>query len=249
MLSTYSPCPDPEPLVIHSCHRHPHRGTGDSGCCEKLHLVASLGHKSQARLERRYSDWPPSCYPFNSKSARRIDIILKACPVSAQSHIIISMPAALLSTRSFPTKGLSTSSQYTYTSVHHNALLNSYCAHCATSNITANHSSPQEDLGRKKRQTQASDLAKLVMSNHLVSSSATTSSTSSPNILPNADRSGPAVKLPDGPLPLPALLPDGNISHALKALRDFDAIKRDRVAYDSPYALSTASTAPGSPRM
>jgi hypothetical protein len=124
-----------------------------------------------------------------------------------------------------------------------------FCAQCASFDATANHSSPQEDLGRKSGQAQASDLAKLVMSNHLAASSANTSTASSPSILPNADKSNIAVRHPEGMLPPPAVAPNGVISHALKSLHEFDAIKRDRAAYDSPYALSNASTAPGSPRM
>ncbi|KAB5585808.1 6-phosphofructo-2-kinase-domain-containing protein [Coniochaeta sp. 2T2.1] len=88
------------------------------------------------------------------------------------------------------------------------------------------------------------------MSQHLAAvSPASTSTTSSPSIIPNAVTSNPAVKPHDGSFPSSSFPPDGHISYALKSLRDFDAIKRDRVPYDSPYALSNASTAPGSPRI
>jgi hypothetical protein len=177
------------------------------------------------------------------KSPRRIDIIFKACLVS-RTHILFPCLLRFSAPGHFQPK-VSIFARLYFT-LNHTSIL---YAHCAATNITANHSSSQEDLSRKTGQTQASDLAKLVMSHHLAPSSANTSTTSSPSIFPNADKSSPAVKHPDGSLPPPAFAPDGNISHALKSLRDFDAIKRDRVAYDSPYAMSNASTAPGSPRM
>jgi 6-phosphofructo-2-kinase len=115
------------------------------------------------------------------------------------------------------------------------------------SDTTANLSSLHKDLGRKKAQTQASDLAKLVMSSNLPPTSSNASSTaSSPKISADGENASYSIKHADGLLPPPAL-GNGSLATALNSLGEI--IKRDRIAFDSPFALSNASTAPGSPRM
>ena len=98
-------------------------------------------------------------------------------------------------------------------------------------------------------QDYVSSLAKLVMSSHLAGSPTSTSPEIPSNdklVPPLVRRDGQGVSMP--PPAAPAL------AHALRSLGSFDhtVAFRDRLpgpVYDSPYARSTASTAPGSPRM
>ena len=119
-----------------------------------------------------------------------------------------------------------------------------------------------QDTGRRlshsnsqsQAQSQQSSLAKLVMSTQVAASSP--SSSSSPKSNPQngepASSLNPVIHGPDGLLPPPSAPPV--LAHAFKSLSEFDGVaslreRHPQPAYDSPYARSISSTAPGSPRM